>query len=420
LKRRKKQVLTVGVGCASFASGQHAPNKKHMKKLTIKCAAYRDAVSKASATGAAFTCGGLPATPQAAEALYWAALAPFGFAFDANHPSRLRPILTDFSAETIGGHVTVWFPLPPSHENYGQGSDGYLINPIRARFVASGAAKLFRKWAGVFPQMRTAARWQISDLRGMVRNIRNRCDPLASGGFIRRARGRNLTPEVFKYDRAIGVEFETFGPDDDRAISAALPIWAQRKSDGSIRPRSAGQAGHEIVALLVRREMEPRLFRLCQKMKDLGLEVNSSCGFHVHLDQRGETLATVKKRAAIIDKWLSALRELVPASRRENSYCLFGISLASRYHAVNLTSFSKYRTLEVRLHSGTCDYTKALAWIRLIEMLAALPKGPRAASGCIATLEQLPLAAHDLAYWRARHAQLNPHLYGSTNAAEAE
>ena len=63
-----------------------------------------------------------------------------------------------------------------------------------------------------------------------------------------------------------------------------------------------------------------------------------------------------------------------------------------------------------RLHSGTVDYTKSLAWIRLIELLLALGKKPKAGS-CIATLEQLPLADHDLAYWRARHRELNPQMY---------
>jgi hypothetical protein len=45
-----------------------------------------------------------------------------------------------------------------------------------------------------------------------------------------------------------------------------------------------------------------------------------------------------------------------------------------------------------------------------------MTKKPKAAS-CIATLEQLPLASHDLAYWRARHRELNPSLY-STNPTD--
>ena len=125
------------------------------------------------------------------------------------------------------------------------------------------------------------------------------------------------------------------------------------------------------------------------------------------------------KRAKIMDAWLHAMRELVPASRRANDFCKFGVSEGHRYHAVNFTAFAKYQTLEVRLHSGTTDYTKVLAWIRLCELLAAMRTKPKAA-GCIATLEQLPLASHDLAYWRARHRELNPTMYAANITSEQE
>lgn len=388
-------------------------------KMHIKSAAYRTAVANAAGiTGASFYPNGLPVNAAAATALYWAALAPFGLAQDGSGRGQC-------------GHFYSWgengeeicFPLPPSRSDYGHGglfrAEGqgasYCNAPFAARLHSTGAAKMFRKWAACLCEGRKHARYQIADLRVRKNETRARPDPLEAGGFMQRCRKLSLTPKVFRYDRAIGVEFEAFGAVREDALAASLPVWAQRKHDGSISPARSGQWGHEVVALLVRREMEPRLFRLCAKMQSAGLAVNASCGFHVHLDQRGECAAGVKKRAAIIDKWLSALRELVPVSRRDNSYAKFGISSTDRYRAVNITSFSKHQTLEIRLHGGTTDYTKALAWIRLVEMLAALHKGPRAASGCIATLEQLPLAAHDLAYWRARHAQLNPHLYGSAN-----
>lgn len=235
--------------------------------------------------------------------------------------------------------------------------------------------------------------------------------------FLLRMATRNLTPKEFRYDRAVGVEMECFGAVDSDTLASALPSWARVGQDGSIRPQD-GTNGHEVRALLVRREMEPRLFRLCHVMRAHDLKVNASCGMHIHLDQRGESKDTVTKRARVMDAWLCQLQELVPASRRANNYCRFGVSATDRYRAVNLTAFGKYQTLEIRLHSGTVDYTKILAWIRLCELLAALSKKPKA-GGCIATLEQLPLASHDLAYWRARHQELNPAMY-STSGATSE
>lgn len=259
----------------------------------------------------------------------------------------------------------------------------------------------------------------VTDLRRVKRYWRRmfRREETLPQTFLQRMRSRPLCPDAFRYDRAVGVEFETFGDVSRKTLQNALPMWANVTGDGSITAET-GQ-GHEVRALFVRRELEPRLFRLCRTLDSLGLAVNKSCGLHVHLDQRGETEAQVEKRAKVMDSWLCALQELVPASRRANSYCRFGVSKTDRYRAVNLTAFREHRTLEVRLHSGTTDYTKALAWIRLLELLAALKKGPKA-GGCIATLEQLPLAAHDLAYWRKRHAQLNPHLYNSTTTTENE
>lgn len=235
--------------------------------------------------------------------------------------------------------------------------------------------------------------------------------------FLQRIRAKPLCPATFRYDRAVGVEVECFGEVSRKSLAEALPLWAGVTGDGSISP-TEGQA-HEVRVLLVRRELEPRLFRLCKRLEALGLKVNRSCGLHVHLDQRGQTEAQVEKRAKVMDAWLCALQELVPASRRDNSYCRFGTSWKDRYRAVNLCAFSAHQTLEVRLHSGTTDYTKILAWVRLLELLAALRTKPKP-GGCLAVLEQLPLAAHDLAYWRSRHGALNPHLYGANVQQEVE
>jgi hypothetical protein len=158
---------------------------------------------------------------------------------------------------------------------------------------------------------------------------------------------------------------------------------------------------------------EPRIFRLCERMQQLGLRVNRTCGLHIHLDARSvSSFDEVVRIGRIMDAWLYALRELLPASRRANDYCKFGIAATDRYRAVNVSSYGKHRTLEIRCHSATLDYTKVIAWLRLCELIRAMPKKPKAAS-CIATLEQLPLATHDLSYWRARHRELNPSLYSN-------
>lgn len=230
--------------------------------------------------------------------------------------------------------------------------------------------------------------------------------------FMQRMAARPLNPDTFKYTRAVGMEFEGFAPISATDLAARLPVWSRVAQDGSIRP-AGGTSAHEVRALFPRELLEVRLHRLLTVLGSVDFRVNASCGFHVHFDMRGKAEAHVIERAKMADKWLYALRELVPLSRRDgNTYCKFGVSETDRYRAVNVRAFTSHSTLEVRLHSGTVDYTKVLAWLRLCELLLAMRRKPTAAD-CLGTLAQLPLAEHDVAYWRERHRVLNPGLYSS-------
>lgn len=244
-----------------------------------------------------------------------------------------------------------------------------------------------------------------------------RDDPLLTS-FRQRIAKMSFTPQTFKYDRAISVEIEGFCALKRDELTARLPVWAFAADDGSINAPS-GKHAHEVKVIFPRGELEPRLFRLCKLLESMQFAVNSSCGLHVHFDQRGKTFDAVLAKAKIVDKWLYGLRELLPESRRENRYARFNVSQNDRYRAVNVCSFGKHQTLEIRVHSGTCDYQKIIAWIRLCEVLLALNKKPKAAT-CIGTLEQLPLAEHDMAYWRSRHRVLNPRQYDSNDSISSE
>jgi hypothetical protein len=220
--------------------------------------------------------------------------------------------------------------------------------------------------------------------------------------FVDRFTSRPLSPATFRYDRAVGVEIECFGPE----VGPRLPLWMREGSDGSLQP-TGEHPGREYRLLVKRSELEVRLHKACALLA--AHSVNKSCGLHVHLDMRGKSLPEVTKLARHLDKWLKALREYVPASRRENTFCRFGISTTDRYHAVNLTSFRKYQTLEIRLHSGTVSFEKILAWVRLLELLTAVRSGPKGEG--VAAMASLPMCEYERGYWAKRHIQLNPSQY---------
>lgn len=227
--------------------------------------------------------------------------------------------------------------------------------------------------------------------------------------FLRRLYDLPLRPASFRYDRAVGVELECVRPEG--VDSVALPYWAREVSDGSVKTNGVRGIPLEYNVLCVRRQLEIRLYKVCESLR--GHVVNKSCGLHVHLDCRGKTEAEVWALCKKVDAWLYALRELVPESRRDNQYCKFSPSRTDRYRAVNFMAFREHGTLEVRLHSGTVDYTKIISWVRLLELLLVIQAKPKAGWGCLQVLGQLPLCEYERSYWLQRHRALNPASYPS-------
>lgn len=194
---------------------------------------------------------------------------------------------------------------------------------------------------------------------------------------------------LHKSDDWIGVEIECFVPfsavypeplDDssnyssDRAryylfqrVEAAKIVRCSVKYDSSISVPDADYFSCE-VTVLTRLSRPDNLRQLCTLLNSLGAKVNKSCGLHVHLDARHLTSEQVKAKGVNFERALPVMLSMVPKSRRSNTYCKPSVSNlnGSRYYAVNLTAFYKYKTVEIRLHSGTTDFTKIYNWAVLM------------------------------------------------------
>ena len=261
----------------------------------------------------------------------------------------------------------------------------------------------------------------IDNIKPPVQSRRYCRDMSPPKPFLERMKRITLTPAAFHYEKALGLELEGFTQHTFDEIEAALPYYARVVSDGSIRTNQPAETAAEIKAVFPRGTLEPRLYQLTKTLRTLGMRCNKSCGLHVHFDMRNRTAEEVLKIAKRADKWVKALQELVPMSRRDQHYCKFGISASGndRYKAVNFAAYHKYKTLEIRLHSATFDYAKILSWIRLCELILAIRYNPKEAD-CLGTLSQLPLMDYEASYWKARHRAINPNQYNNNAGSQTE
>ncbi len=111
---------------------------------------------------------------------------------------------------------------------------------------------------------------------------------------------------------------------------------------------------------------------ICAFLKTRAM-VNDTCGTHVHFDMRHLDEAEVRVIGVKLACAVPALRKLLPRSRRTSDYCHMDIcdveSWDDKESFVNVAAYAKYKTIEVRGHSGTLDADKILNWIALCDKI---------------------------------------------------
>lgn len=231
-------------------------------------------------------------------------------------------------------------------------------------------------------------------------------------------------------DITFGIEIECFVPEGSNAMLAASAINARI---GAGRCLSQGynhhltstwkivtdgslgdfQRGIEVVSpILSGTAGIDESEKVIKALQDFGCTVNKKCGLHVHLGAGNPTfraegenipLGFLKRFAKMYAVFEQVIDSLVPPSRRAsaNAFCR-SITSASlprltaaatlediiyavtgsrsgdnrRYHKVNLAAYARYKTVEVRHHSGTLDSNKVKYWILLcLRMATAAANG---------------------------------------------
>jgi len=180
----------------------------------------------------------------------------------------------------------------------------------------------------------------------------------------------------------VSVELEcVFHRDYPVPSEKTLGCMTEVVGDGSVRYEDhSGDSGEGAEIKVTMRSENPfRLKSVVDKISQAGGAVNTTCGMHIHLDQRGVSKVTATKRAKRLVKCLPALMKLVPQSRLDNRFCQQNMMIPksgtyrfsnNRYMMINyLPAYRKHQTCEVRLHGGTLDFWKVLGWIKLCQFI---------------------------------------------------
>lgn len=130
------------------------------------------------------------------------------------------------------------------------------------------------------------------------------------------------------------------------------------------------------IKVLFKKGNEKMVRDICRFLRHKA-KVNTSCGTHVHFDMRHLHESVVKVIGYRLACSIPALKTILPRSRRRNEWCHHDIGEMdgdTRYAFVNLTAYRKYKTIEVRAHSGTLNARKILNWIAICEHIMYNPE----------------------------------------------
>lgn len=291
-----------------------------------------------------------------------------------------RIVTTDYSGEEVD--VTY------GDTRYGmcscscQGRTNYRSDGTRSRFLPGHDAKLKSR---LLRLARAGDEQAIEELRrrGWEHFLHtNRSGRRSSG-----SRGRRF-----------GVELEVVGITQARAAQALTEAGVHCTSESynhrtrphwKVVPDATVQGGCEVVSPPLRGQAGfDELERVMAALRDAGARINRTCGTHVHHEMKG---LTGPQLARVLEFWVARQQvfdQLVAPSRRNTRWSAHwgageatrvanvlrgssgrrGIRLyADRYRNLNVMSYPKYGTFEVRLHQGTLNFTKLSRWIRLFQ-----------------------------------------------------
>lgn len=193
--------------------------------------------------------------------------------------------------------------------------------------------------------------------------------------------------------RYVGIELEFCSPMNSSEIAielldAGVLKYCNLRDDASLRPKS-GEFGHELCILVKEKEVNFVLNKACMVLNKVKAVSDESrkCGLHVHLDMRNRNIFKNYYKLLYCQ---DILMKMTPKERRDTQFCkkikttnkpeLDGDQSyysGNRYKTINAMSYSRHKTLEVRLFHGSVNYEEIVNWVNLLVSIAKSRKVPK-------------------------------------------
>lgn len=195
-----------------------------------------------------------------------------------------------------------------------------------------------------------------------------------------------------------GLEFEVAGISTS-AASAALnrggiaceePRSAHQRNDNWTSVFDGSVRGAEVVSPILDPIRLNEASTVARLLLGAGGKVDRTTGYHVHIGAQDLTKDNIANWYINWNLLHDAIGVLVAPSRLNNRFCsavsqdratanaerIRNGSISDingdRYQSFNLQAFDRHGTLEIRLHQGTLNGTKAVAWAKFIDAFKQL------------------------------------------------
>ena len=185
-----------------------------------------------------------------------------------------------------------------------------------------------------------------------------------------------------------GIELEM----SSLSIGSAQSLLNRAGLTWAVKPDGTRGVSAEAVSPILGAETLAQCTTAARALASAGATVNKQTGYHVHLGADHYGLNGI---ANLVVNWAIAhdtIAALVAPSRLNNGFCR-PLSLqdadrtaeqvrngrianinGGRYYSLNLASYDRHGTVEIRLHHGTLNGSKIKAWAEFCNAMAELSK----------------------------------------------